>query len=954
MTEQTKFQKTHEFKGERESLAFTPKDAGADTKARARANNTKTLLGNFQRQGDADLISMDLAWKQQVVIDEHNDRIAKLSRKWHAEDLATFSGLLQEGLQYMSKKKHRENIEKAQKDYIAIAKNPELKEKMITPYVNNVKLNDENVRTITSLGWAKNAQGESLDLVQRILNGGGYYQQTMRRLMKADIIEKMPEFVTQKLDEKVKLPDEIYPGLTEPIGIADISPDGEHRDPDGNIKPGGKYWQELSDRGMLGPVQQYLYAEAQKKVTNTLGNWYGMEAILTDFQPVLNAYFGDLSLKDAEAGRAFFNSDIQRKARAVTIKEINNLKPTDAVYELIKDVNTDQIYMGGHTNAYRTKLNQILVAFENGEITRSKLMAIEDALVNSEDHDNIGFTGTKTFRDWRGNDFDYVNWDQRIDAHILAAGKKAKADAERAVTGLQGEMAQYVQVNFAHPSVDLITKWATDVFNNGESGGLSIRQLVEKATENMATQESDTFENMKSKLEELVGNSGPIEPEVAANYPPEIVDWLKENKWLAESAWSITSSLKTDMDKSITALTKHVLEVSGDYDQNLSRDMLRVNGTAWITKEYKRLRAAGMTEHDAMHGKEGALANWHKLVKDDPSAWTVRRSTGDFVKKNTQSSLQEWNQNGLTFDKPLTALEDRLEFIAAHVRNGGRIHEDLTYRASDGNNYKVYDDTLRQLSSASGYTKGEILKQQLEGMGIVVGLDGEFKYLNADRRTQYIMERGGAGKIRAEVNASIKDSHLEKLEINQDGGKPYLGLPIASLTNPIRIDQNFEAITGINAEYLNTVEDGGFQGVLDKLGIKLHERLSPKHIALIQKRVLSEHGGIPFGVVDLDETGQSSLTYNSEESNLISGVSSSFKNDFNQRHFDTPMRITYATASDKGTPIGETKPANFGGGTLVFGIVSGSDTSVHLGWRHIDSQKKWIQELAKTQGKFYE
>ena len=81
----------------------------------------------------------------------------------------------------MSKKKHRENIEKAQKDYIAIAKNPELKEKMLTPYVNNVKLNDENVRTITSLGWAKNAQGESLDLEQRILNGGGYYQSKATR-----------------------------------------------------------------------------------------------------------------------------------------------------------------------------------------------------------------------------------------------------------------------------------------------------------------------------------------------------------------------------------------------------------------------------------------------------------------------------------------------------------------------------------------------------------------------------------------------------------------------------------------------------------------------------------------------------------------------------------------------------------------------------------------------------
>jgi len=354
-----------------------------------------------------------------------------------------------------------------------------------------------------------------------------------------------------------------------------------------------------------------------------------------------------------------------------------------------------------------------------------------------------------------------------------------------------------------------------------------------------------------------------------------------------------------------------------------------------------------------MNGPNGALANWHKLVKEDPSAWTVRRSTGAFVKNNTQSSLREWNQNGLTFDMPLTALEDRLEFIAAHVRNGGRIHEGLTYRASDGNTYKVFDDTLRQLSGASGYTKGEIIKQQLEGMGIVVGLDGEFKYLNADRRTQYIMERGGAGKIRAEVNASIKDSHLEELKINQNGGKPYLGLPMASLTNPITIDRNFEAITGINAEYLRLVEPNGFQGVLEKLGIKLHERLSPKHIALIQKRVLSEHGGIPFGMVDTEETGQSSTFYNGSPENITPGLKISFGNDPNRMIPELEGKtITYASPKDKSTPIGTTRKVGFLNKTQVYGVLSGSGTRVHLGWRSPESQKNWVLELMKSQNPY--
>jgi hypothetical protein len=144
--------------------------------------------------------------------------------------------------------------------------------------------------------------------------------------------------------------------------------------------------------------------------------------------------------------------------------------------------------------------------------------------------------------------------------------------------------------------------------------------------------------------------------------------------------------------------------------------------------------------------------------------------------------------------------------------------------------------------------------------------------------------------------------------------------------------------------------------VLDKLGIKSHERLSPKHIALIQKRVLSEHGGIPFGVVDTDETGQASFTYNADEANLTPGLTSSFKNDLNQRHPEMQgQRITYHDARTKGTPIGTTKPSNKILGIqydLVFGPLPG--TPYHLGWSRLGGSPKWVQELAKTQGKFYE
>ena len=945
MTETKKYQrKTKGFESQRESLAFAPKDAGADTLARAREQNTQTLLNNYQRQGDADLISMDLAFKQQEVIDDHNDRVAKLSQQWHAEDLQAFSGLLQYGIGHMAQRTAKADTEKAQKDFLKLARNPELREQILTPWLNNVKLNDKNIRDMTALGFEKNLEGEELALVKRVLNGAGYYSQNMRRLMRADVIEQLPAQVQQKLSEKVIIPDEVFPGITEPISIEDISPDGEHKDQQGNVKPHGKYFELIRDRDPDGSIQQYLYAAAQGKIETVLGKWYGMESVIADFQPVMTAYFGDRTLSDAAEGRKFWNSKIQQEARAVTVKEVKNLTPSESVYELVQDVNAIQAYMGGHTNAYRTKLNQILVAFENGEITLSTARALEEALVDSKDHDSIGFTGTKKFKDWRQKDFDYVNWDQRIDAHIKAKGKEAADKQSNVITSLRGQIAQYKTAKGEAPPIELITKWATEADQNGESGGLSVAHMVEKATENMSTQQGDTIDNMQKELTATFTATGPINPEVAANYPPEIRDWLEEKEMLGDSTWAITTSMKTDMEASIKAVGTHILDVSGDYDEVLSRDMIKINGERWIEKEYKRQRKSGVPEHDAMYGENGALAKFKKIVEADPSAWTVRKSTQNRTKDITTKSLNEWETNGYSFESPLVALEDRMESIFTHIQSGGRIHQDLTYKADDGNYYKVFDDTFNQLAARSGKTKMQILKEQLEGMGMTVSLAGEFQYLNADKKTQYIMERGGSGEIRAKVNASITSEKLEKLGIKDNGSK-YYGIPIARLN-----ETYLEDITGVSASSLRWVEPDGFKGILDKLGIKSHEKLTPQHVNLIQKRILSEHGGIPFGVIDKESWGgTASLTYNGTDANLLPGLSLSFNTDFNKQYFQPGTKLTYASIVDRGTPIGTTKPANFGGGTLVFGIVTGSGAKKHLGWRSLESQKKWIQDLAKEQ-----
>ena len=935
-----------DFKSHRESLAFTPKDAGADTKARARAANTKTLLNNYQRQGDADLISMDLDFKQQDVVDRHNDRIADLSAKWHAQDLAAFSDILDYGFKHMAHREQRLDQEKAMKDYLKVLSDPELAKKVMPLYTANVRSHDKNIRSMTNLALSLKGQGETLGMVKRILDNGGHYSQTMRRLMKTHVIESLPEVLQQNLKEKVIIPDSVFPGLPEAISLEDISPDGEHQDPvSGDMKAGGKYYELIKDRDFDGSVEQYLNAAAKEKAILALGKSYGLEAVITDFEPHMAKYFGDRAIEGGERANKFFNSSLQKSLREVTVKEIKTLNPNDAVYELIQDVNAAAPYMNGHTQGFQTKLNQALIAYENRELTLQQLRALETAIVNAKDHDNIGFTGTKEFREWRHKDFDAVDWENRINQHILKAGKIAADKRSNAITSLQGMISQYKTANRKAPDRQLIEDWATTLDQNGESGGLSVAHMVEEATKNMSTQQGDTFDNMKKELTGAVAQSGGISAEVAANYPPEIVAWLEEKKWILDPAFEPDESAKGSFNKLLGALVKQSMKQEGAYDRPLTQELIEKNGADWLRKRYTELRIGGLPADKAL-GQ--SIEELQKEFDKDIEKWMVFKSSDTRTQDLTASASDEWQQNGFSFDSPLTALEDRLENIAVHLRSGGRIHKDLVYKAEDGNHYKVFDDTLTQLAARSGKTTAAILREQLAGMGVVVGLDGQFKYLNADRRTQYIMERGGSGQIRAEVNASIKDSHLEKLEINQDGGKNFYGIPILRLN-----ERYLEEATGIDAAYLNTVEKDGFKGVMDKLGIKRHELLTPQHIKLIQKRVLSEHGASLLGTVDTEETGVSSFTYNAEEGNLTEGLSNVWTKEFNQEHFDTPMKITYASRRDRGTPIGATKTGPFGN-ILVFGIVSGSDTTKHLGWRDPKSQKPWVLELMKTEGRRYE
>ena len=322
---------------------------------------------------------------------------------------------------------------------------------------------------MAKLGFELDSKGEELSLVKRVLNNGGHYNQTMLRLMKANVLEDMVPWMEQNLSEKVQIPDHVFPGIPEPISIEDV-------------RPGGKYWDTVKDRDPDRSIEQYLNARASKGITDILSEWYSPEAILSDFQPAIDKHFGKRDVSGSLEARAFYRSDTAKELRAVTVAEAKTLDPDTFVYELLKDIEAQAPFMGSIKEAFQTKLNQLLVAFENGEITLSQLRGIEQALVNSKDHDKIGFEGVKEFKEWRDKNFGAVNWETRIDQHIKAQGEKAKELRENAITNLQGRIYQYKLAERKPPANEIIEEWIGSMDENGLLGGMSRFEAFKQAT----------------------------------------------------------------------------------------------------------------------------------------------------------------------------------------------------------------------------------------------------------------------------------------------------------------------------------------------------------------------------------------------------------------------------------------------------------------------------------------
>ena len=160
------------------------------------------------------------------------------------------------------------------------------------------------------------------------------------------------------------------------------------------------------------------------------------------------------------------------------------------------------------------------------------------------------------------------------------------------------------------------------------------------------------------------------------------------------------------------------------------------------------------------------------------------------------------------------------------MKKGKTITPNMTYIGSDGNRYKFFDETFNKVAGSTRLSKAEFLAKQFEGLGVGFNRKGQLKILNADRVTQFLLERNNNDQ-RAKAYSSIK----------------WLDFPGFTLdfSNTLSEESYIVGRAPWN-ELLTNVDwlkvPGGTDSITNKLGLRWHDPVTTKDLVNIQKKII--------------------------------------------------------------------------------------------------------------------
>jgi len=829
MTTKPNYKRTYGgFKPLGESLAFQPKQTYGDQIVKLMRENQAIEEKNFQRTQSEGVVNIDLEYQQQNVLDRHNDRILTLNEKMGEKNWKNIQALSSYAFQIREAVDKAQGAKKATEDIFklrrlqtsTIPEEQELYKKIQTARRTGEKINDKTINEMQEFAFVKNLEGEPLSLVKNIINASGYREATFAKLNLNNVINNIPAWWQQQMDFKVE-PNAYMQelGIAEAINLADIS-------------KGGKYEELIANKDVDNRVLSYLQAEGRNRMDSVLSKWYDPATVLSKIDPVVDDLIGYQSLTNAAANEQYWNSNLRNLQIEKTISDIVSQSSGVAAEAFVKSIRTDSLLNGGDTSKeWQNKFEHIVQAVLDRKITVSKAFAMIDAELVKSDDLPIPLEKT-TIREWRAKDLDAINFFERINAAQIQAAERAKVERENSISFVQSQISAHQKSNLESPDNQMILEWCKEIVSSGNSGGLTVRKLFQEATKDLGDPDKSTIEDQQVEVQSMYDLSGLINPEaLAGRFDPQVIRWAEDNNMVGKAEWELKSSELSEIKSAVKDFGIDTLKVQGEFDKRTSRHYISVNGVKFIEKRFKELMLTAESREIALHdAKQDFLTD----LQENPNKWTVAIRPNDKVRENTENALRQYRESGYDSTQPMNIFKDRYSHLIEEMKKGKTITPNMTYIGSDGNRYKFFDETFNKVAGSTRLSKAEFLAKQFEGLGVGFNRKGQLKILNADRVTQFLLERNNNDQ-RAKAYSSIK----------------WLDFPGFTLdfSNTLSEESYIVGRAPWN-ELLTNVDwlkvPGGTDSITNKLGLRWHDPVTTKDLVNIQKRLFGLYGSDVF------------------------------------------------------------------------------------------------------------
>ena len=953
MKDSQKYQRTVDFKPFAEILALNPPQR-SNEESRLRKENAKIAEENFIRRRDKGVTNIDLEYKGDEVIHRNNVRIEKLQAQYGFDPWSAIPQALKAGAQVTDAWRKKDTLD-AYQDLARLKRiDPDVRKKLDEGFRKNVRYNEETVQKGAEWAWTEELKGESKALVDKILTSTGFYGAAVRQFNLAEAKKHFPNWIKNQSPTKFYVEDQNFTGeisLDEYESALTDEKDPLHDIVTQDYTLGG-------DRSLKSKIQQHMKMSVYEILSDPDGYFRYNEYMLAEhFDPLVEDLYEKTDIETSGNHTTFVNGKIAGVQNNLLTAAIDNQNKSQGAIDLVNLVNSFAAREGGSSTVFLNNFNQMQELVFAGAKTIESVDGLIHARFDPKEAGIKGYEnykGTISIAEWREKEWEESGGNVRLQESADAYGKKAKEERTNAVTNIQGQIAAYVEQNKgAYPPKELIRDWIDKYINEVGAGGYSPSKLFNEVTKDMGTSEGESIADEKRQMDVAFAASRGkgLDPAAYANYDSVSIKYAKENNYFLNSAYDLEDDKA--LQKGVTAAIDTALEITGDYDQKLTRWYITQYGEKELPQRFRDI----MINQGGDKGEvlKNLIKEWHEEIKADPTNWHISKTKSNQIRINLNSALEQYNRTRDSTQLLDIFKEDgRIEHMIVQLGEGASLNQDMTFVDRNGVRRPVFDQTLSQLAARLRIPKTQLLINQLSGQEVELNPDTlRLAGFKADPWTARQMENG-TNRTAVNVNSSIKQETLDALGVelpSEQDLKKYKGAKINELT-----PYDWTELTGI--DFIN--EDEGallhqspdINSILHKLGIKKYDRFEPKMIPHIQKRVLGLYGAMPFTNAPVEaRTGfRPFKNIYLNPNNLHPGLSK-FSVDTNAQHFEG-KEIIYR-GSTPGTMVGTTKKGLFNE-PVVYTVVSENKKVVTLGWRPLRSEKNdWIKKLAETNGNVF-